>query len=346
MEPGRMKVLVIGAAGAFGGTTARALLSRGHQVVALMRPGGRLPDVPGAEVRRADALDRTALSEAADGVDAIVFGFHLPYDRWFPTAIEAARVSADVAAERGAAVLFPGNVYGLGPSFEAPLSEECPRHSPSRKGAIRNAMEDALREATLRGARALVVRAGDYLDPRSQNTWLEIMVSRALRGGSIVDPGAEGVAHAWAYLPDVVAIGVELLEQRERLAAFEVVHVEGYAVTSAELIDAIRLTLRGVGVKRFPWWLVRAARPFSRMAREVHEMRYLWTEPLTLDGGKLRRLLPGFRTTPLERAVAAALEGIAQRQQSRRLPAQTLQRGPHRSRLEQHADVLSKRNAV
>src|SRR5437867_2768177 len=99
-RPGRqrettMKTLVIGAAGGFGGTVARELVRRGHDVRALVRPGGRIPVVAGAELVEADALDAEAVGKAARGVDAIVWGFHLPYEKWEPAAIDAARVTAN-----------------------------------------------------------------------------------------------------------------------------------------------------------------------------------------------------------------------------------------------------------
>src|SRR5690242_15547569 len=115
-----MDALVIGAAGGFGGNVGRELQRRGHHVRALMRPGGRMPDLRGAEIVEGDALDAASLAHAARGTDVIVWGFHLPYSKWVPGAIEAAHVTADVAVREGATVLFPGNVYGLGASL-APM---------------------------------------------------------------------------------------------------------------------------------------------------------------------------------------------------------------------------------
>src|SRR5258706_1801895 len=107
-----MKALIIGAAGGFGGAMARELGRRGHAVRALARPGGRRPEVTdGAEIVEGDALDREAMARAAQGMDAIVWGFHLPYTKWVPGAVESARITANVAARERATLLVPGNLY-------------------------------------------------------------------------------------------------------------------------------------------------------------------------------------------------------------------------------------------
>lgn len=310
-----MKALVIGAAGGFGGTVGRELERRGHEVRALVRPGGNKPKLRGAELFEGDALDRDAVVRAARGVDAIVWGFHLPYPKWVPGAVEAARVTAEAAGQTGATVLFPGNVYGLGSGFSDPVRETAPRRSRSTLGDVRNQIESIFEQSTARGARVVVLRAGDYLGPDAHNTWFELMSGRALRGGRILDPGAPGVPHAWAFLPDVARAGVALLEQRSALAPFELFHFAGYAVDSAMMIDSIRRALGDPARRtwRLPWGLLRLASAFSTMLRLALGVRYLWDEPVILDGSKLRRALPAFRETPLDDAVTQTLWALAAR---------------------------------
>jgi nucleoside-diphosphate-sugar epimerase len=308
-----MEALIIGAAGGFGGTVGRELERRGHRVRALVRPGGRKPDLA-AELVEGDALDVEAVARAARGADVIVWGFHLPYSKWVPGAVEAARVAADVAAREGATVLFPGNVYGLGPSL-APLDETAPHDARTRLGEIRNEIETIFEHATTHGARVVVLRAGDYFGPDAHNTWLELLTSRALRGGRILDPGGHGVPHAWAYLPDVARAGVDLLERRAALAPFDVFHFAGYSVDASSMIDEVRRVLgdRSRRTWPFPWGLVRAVSPFSKMLRLAFDMRYLWNEQVVLDGTKLRAALPDFRITPLGEALTTTLMALAER---------------------------------
>lgn len=309
-----MEALVIGAAGGFGGSVGRELERRGHRVRALMRPGGRKPSMKTAEVVQGDALDPEAVARAAHGVDAIVWGFHLPYSQWVPGALAAARVAADAAARARATVLFPGNVYGLAPR-SAPIDETAPREARSRLGEIRNEIESIFEEATARGARVVLLRAGDYIGPDAHNTWLEMLTSRALRGGRIFDPGGHGVPHAWAYLPDLARASVELLERRGEFAAFDVFHFEGYSIDASSMLGQIRRALGDPSRRTWalPWGLLRAASPFSKTLRLALEMRYLWNEQVVLDGEKLRATLPDFRTTRLDEAVMTTLRALADR---------------------------------
>lgn len=309
-----MKVLVIGASGMFGDQMARELLRRGHSVRAVQRPGGTPLAERGFDVVTADALDERSMVAAAVGCDAIVFGFHVPYHRWHRSAERAAQAAAAASAATGASVLFPGNVYGLGPDFSAPLQEDAPRTALCALGAIRNRMEESLRQACDRGGRAIVLRAGDYIGPDTPNSWLTTMTVRARKGGPIFVPAPDGVPHAWAYLPDVVRAGVDLLERRATLAAFEEVNFEGYVLPQEAMVSAVREALGDPErpVRRVPWGLVRMVGLIVPLVGKVVQMSYLWRVPLRLDGRKLRRLLPDFEMTPLPLALRASL-GVCDR---------------------------------
>ncbi len=176
----RPRVLAIGASGSFGGAVTRELAARGCDVSAMVRPGGRAVNIDGVSTVAGDALSLDDLRRATEGAEIIVYGFNLPYPEWHANAVRAAKLLAQVAAERGALVVFPGNVYGLGPDFSEPLHEASDRDCPSRKGALRNEMEEVLVHATTQGARLLVVRAGDYFGPDAGETsWLHFMTARA-----------------------------------------------------------------------------------------------------------------------------------------------------------------------
>jgi nucleoside-diphosphate-sugar epimerase len=251
-------------------------------------------------------------------VDVIVFGFHVPYPKWDPIALRAVAITADVAASVGATVLFPGNVYNLGPKFSAPISEDAARTPRTELGRIRERMEGILEAATDRGARVIVLRAGDYFGEGATNTWFELLTSRALGGGRILDPAPDGVPHAWAYLPDVARAGADLLERRAALAPFEIVHFAGHTVAFPRFLEAVRGALgdRERRVWRFPWWLVGVLGWVSPLLRLARTMRYLWDEPVVLDDRKLRRLLPDFVATPFDQAVALAVDDERRRSSS------------------------------
>jgi nucleoside-diphosphate-sugar epimerase len=310
--------LVIGATGSFGGAVMCEMLERGWEIRAMVRnvekARERIGERAGLEFVAGDALKLRDMREAAVGCGCIVYGFNVPYEKWDPLALRAAEILCEVAARQQALVLFPGNVYGLGPDYEAPLAEDASRRAPTRKGEIRNEIEAMLGEATRaeadgHGARAIVIRCGDFFGPTSE-AWLDQIVQKALKGGPIRYPGPGGVLHEWAYLPDVARVAVELAERDFELDAFEVFHFEGYHVDRDELAAAIRTALGDPArrVKNFPWWLIRLASPFAPFLRELLEMRYLWQEPVRLDGSKLRAFLGGYRVTPLDEAIGATLQ--------------------------------------
>jgi divinyl chlorophyllide a 8-vinyl-reductase len=67
--PPRLHVIVAGASGTIGRATVAALLTAGHQVTALIRPGSELA-LPGGEVRATDLADADALRAMMQGIDA------------------------------------------------------------------------------------------------------------------------------------------------------------------------------------------------------------------------------------------------------------------------------------
>ena len=63
-------------------------------------------------------------------------------------------------------------------------------------------------------------------------------------------------------------------------------------------------------VKRMTWWLIHALRPIMPLCRELSEVAYLWNEPHRIDGGKLQAAIGEIARTPLDLAVARALEDL------------------------------------
>lgn len=309
-------VAVIGLTGSFGGAVARELARRGHAVRALVRDPARAraacEGLP-IELVAGDAHDAADVDGLVRDADVLVFGYNAPYTAWDRLVPEASGLAFDAAARHDVTVLYPGNVYGLGPDYAAPLDEDAPRGATSRKGRLRNAVEASLAAACERGARAIVLRAGDYIGDRAPNAWFGMITAKTLRGGAIRWPGPADVPHAWAYLPDLAHAAAELLARRESLPAFATFHFAGHVTDEATMVAAIRAHLGDPArrVRRLPWWLFGALRPFVPMVRELFDVRYVWTEPVLLDGGRLRALLgPDLRETPLRAAVDQALRGL------------------------------------
>ncbi len=306
--------LVIGASGSFGSAVTRELVQRGWSVRALCRPGGSPLRVRGVSKQVGDAENADDVRQAAEGVDVIVNAYNVPYRAWQEKLLRVTDNVARAAEQRGALIVFPGNVYGLGADFSQPLAEDCTRDAVCVKGQLRNQVEARLERATQHGARLLIIRCGDYFGPDTTHTsWFGHMTKGAERGAALTDPAQNQVPHEWAYLPDVAAATIDLVERRGELSRCEVFHFSSYQVTSEQVLEAVQRHLGERRVKGVPWRLLGWLRPLLPFARELLDVRYLWQKPVLLDDSKLRAFLPNFHKTPLDEAVRRTLSAREER---------------------------------
>jgi nucleoside-diphosphate-sugar epimerase len=311
------KALVLGATGGIGGEVARQLRDAGWQVQALRRGPGAAGPRDGITWLRGDAMNRDDVMQAARGCSVIVHAVNPPgYRRWAELVLPMIDNSIAAAMAQGATLVLPGTVYNYGPDAFPLLAEDAPQRPLTRKGAIRVELERRLQAACGQGARAIVVRAGDFFGPRCSNSWFsQGLVKPGKAVTSIQLPGSPGVGHQWSYLPDVARTMVELLERRETLAPFASFHMAGHwDADGTQMAAAIRRAAERHGgqptQRAFAWWLVRLAAPFVTTLRELLEMRYLWRTPIHMDNSRLLAALGREPHTPLDDAVEATLAGL------------------------------------
>jgi nucleoside-diphosphate-sugar epimerase len=190
------------------------------------------------------------------------------------------------------------------------LDETTPMRPTSRKGCLRVQIEERMREASERGMRAIILRAGDFYGS-GYGSWFDLALTRELGRGIVRYPGPLDVVHEWAYLPDLATAAVRLAEVRDRLDAFESFGFPGHAVTGRELSAAIAKGLRrNFRLKPMSWWVVRALSPFVPLLRELTDVAYLWNVPHRIAGEKLRAVIGEVPHTPFDIAVARALREL------------------------------------
>jgi len=301
-----VKVTILGITGGVGHAVAQAFVAAGHEVRALVRSPDKVVDATGVELLVGDARDPSALTAALAGADVVFHGLNLPYPDWDPGMIELTRAVLDAATAQGVTVLFPGNVYGLGPDYAEPMAEDA-RHEPTtRKGRLRNRLERMLAQADVP---TIVLRMGDFFGGIGQSSWMYHLTDGTLRGAALSYGGDRNVLHSWAYLPDAAATFVQLAERRRELDPHEVFHFEGHVVDGHSWVEAARRALGDPDrrVRAFPWFWMNFGRPFSPMVRELFEMRYLWQEPVRMRQDKLVALLGDVPHTPFDEAMRTAL---------------------------------------
>lgn len=304
--------LVIGATGGIGGEVAGALVRHGWTVRALTRRAQ--PARNGVEWIEGDAMVAADVARAARGVQLIVHAANPPgYKDWGKLVLPMIDNTIAAAKAEGARILLPGTVYNFGLETFPLIDETAPQAPTTRKGKIRVEMERRLKAASAQGTSVLIVRAGDFFGPHAGNNWFgQAVVKPGAPVKSVTEPSARGVAHAWAYLPDLAETMARLLDRADRLAAFEVFHFGGHLLAWGEMAASVRRVTGQpkLPVMSFPWWLIVALSPVVRIFGEMAEMRHLWREPLVLDDHKLRAFLGEVPQTPLDTAVAASLRAL------------------------------------
>ncbi len=305
--------LVLGATGGIGGSLTEQLLARGWTIRALTRDPARAAKGRDSAIQwiQGDAMDRAAVVAAAEGCSLVVHAVNPPgYRDWDKLVLPMMDNAIAAARAAGARVVLPGTVYNYGPDAFPVLRETSPQQPVTRKGKIRVAMEQRLRES---GVPALVVRAGDFFGgPSAANNWFaQGLVKPGAPLKSVSQPGRRGLGHAWAYLPDLAEAMAELVEKTPA-EGFQLYHFAGHFDASGEdMVQAIRkATGRAVKVNAFPWPVVMLLSPFVALFREMREMRYLWKEPLRLDNAKLVGALGREPHTPLDQAVKTTLRQL------------------------------------
>jgi nucleoside-diphosphate-sugar epimerase len=304
------RILVLGAAGRIGRTAAEAFRDAGWEVSSLVRGTSADRVASGTQVVEVDARDTESVAEAAQGMDVIVHALNPPYTEW-PTLVPQLAEGAIAAARAsGATLVLPGNVYNFGADMPPVLDETTPMHPISRKGALRVALEDRLRDS---GVRCIILRAGDFYGGGDEGagSWFDRVIIRYVEQGRLTYPGPLNVVHAWAYLPDLAATLVRLVEARAQFGEFETFGFPGHAVTGAELTRAIEQALhRKLKVGNMPWPFLRTLGIVVPTFRELAEMAYLWQVSHRIDGRKLEAAIGAIPHTPFETAIMDTLEGF------------------------------------
>ncbi|MGN6487547.1 MAG: hypothetical protein ACTHLT_06970, partial [Devosia sp.] len=254
-----------------------------------------------------DADDVAAMRAAIGDADLVFNGLNLPYHQWDKGRKEAQteRVIAALG-NSGKTLLFPGNIYNYA-ATDRVVTPDLPQRPQTPRGEIRVRVENLYRAAAARGDLQLLMRrAGDFFGPGTENDWFDLAMMTDAKKSKVGLMGVWGVAHAWAYLPDLGRAFVKLAEARTRLGRFENFHFAGHYVTPEAMRDAIAAVAPPrTRFSLVPRWIFPAMGLVNPMMREVAKMAYLWEHPMQLRDPRLDALLGDGFATPFGEAVAA-----------------------------------------
>jgi nucleoside-diphosphate-sugar epimerase len=313
------KVLIIGITGSIGKEFALACLQRGWKIRALHRDPDKIKSqflsFPDIEWVKGNAMNKEDVAMAAKGVDVIFHGANPPgYVKWRELALPMLENTIAASINETARLVFPGNVYNFGLDAMPLINEASPQNPISRKGRVRVEMEEMLQQAATKGARVLVVRAGDFFGADAKDSWFQqAIVKPGKKLKYVTYPGKHRAGHNWAYLPDLAETMVQLLEHEKSLGTFDIFHFGGHYFPHGVEIAKKTLQVAGIPntpIKKMPWMLLKLASPFVTLLRELLEMRYLWESDLKLDNAKLLSLLGEEPHTPIEQALKTILRSI------------------------------------
>ncbi len=298
--------VILGANGRLGNEALQAFAKTDHKVIAITR-NAEVRNLPrGVEVRAADILNQTQLIDATKGADIIVNMAHPIYTKWTEQMMLQSKNILAAAKVHKATHLFPGNIYSYGASMPTECTEKTPFKANTKKGMIRQEVEALFAHES--AVKTVIIRAGDFYGGTGVGSWFDLVVTKKLHKGIFTYPSAQGIPHAWAYLPDLANTFVKMTEHLDELPNFSQWLFEGHTFTSQQMQEHIEQILgKKLKSSTVPWKLLKCIGLVSPMMREVCEMAYLWKRPHSLNGSKLSALLKGVPNTPPNRAIQKAI---------------------------------------
>ncbi len=302
-----MRILVTGANGGLGRNVVEAAARRGHEVRALVRDARRAPALEGVEWVGADARDRDAVAKAAKGCGALFHLVNVNFGAdWVAATAELLEVAIHACRASDARLVFPANVWIYGRGTGALVAEDATPAPCSVKGAARLAKEKRIRAS---GVRFVMVRLPEFYGPHVQTLTGPPLLALSKRATATWF-GPPDVDVELVFMPDGAAA---LVEAGVGGADGDVFHLPGAAPTTPRrFFELARELAGGGGFRAVPAWVVRAAGLVSPKARGFADILHLWTDPILLDGAKLRARFPALVPTSYRDGLAATLAWLRQ----------------------------------
>lgn len=212
--------------------------------------------------------------------------------------------------KHGVKLVFFDNVYSYDKQAIPHMTEESPLNPPSKKGKVRLAIVEKIRNAiSQNGLKALIARSADFYGPGAKNGILNIMVLDPLsKGGKLNWQSNAGKVHSFTYTPDA-AKATAILGNTDS-AYNHVWHLptSSQRWTGREFV-AKAGSIKGVkpSFSLLSPFLLNLAGLFNRTIRELVEMQYQNNQDYFFDSQKFCKQF-GFTPTSYEDGMKAVLK--------------------------------------
>lgn len=309
------KIALFGAAGAIGQSIAAAFGAKGQSYRVVGRTEASLRKAfgadPLAEIVTWNPDSPASVQAAATGVETLIYLVGVNYTQ-FELHPELMRKTLAGALAAGVKqILLIGTVYPYGRTNSLPVREDHPRAPHTFKGRMRKAQEDMLMQADADGRiRATVLRLPDFYGPGVEASLLHGAAKAAVQGGTADMVGPLDLPHEFVFVPDVGPVVAKLVDTP---AAFgKIWHLAGAGVTTqrAMVAEMERQTGRQLKLRVAGKTMLRLIGLFHPIMREMVEMHYLLTEPLTMDDSALQHLIGPIRKTSYAEGIRQTLRRL------------------------------------
>lgn len=298
-----MKIAILGATGAIGGSISQVLREKGkaYRVVGRSRDSldREFASDPLAEIVTWNPDDPASVRSAIRGADTLIYLVGVPYDH-FELHPQLMRKTLNGAiAENVERVLLIGTVYPYGLPVMPLVNEDHPRNPQTFKGRMRKEQEDVLLEADAAGhLHASILRLPDFYGPKVEKSFLHSLFLAAAKGGTANLVGPIETLHEFVYVPDVGPVVASLIEKPEAYGRWW--NLAGASsITQREIVEQVfAMAGRKPKFRVAGKWTLRLLGLFNPLLREMVEMNYLLTTPLLMDDTALKRLLGKIEKTP------------------------------------------------
>jgi nucleoside-diphosphate-sugar epimerase len=222
------------------------------------------------------------------------------------------------AQEHKIPLVYPANVWALGPQTEAPLDERADLLPDCDCNRVAIEIEQTLRGAAEHnGAQVILLRMPDLFGPSVTNPYVDSVFGRAAAGKHIKLLGKSEAPHQWGYAPDAARIAIWLLDRAAQLRRFTTVHFRGYTAEKNEVFLSRVAEIAGradLPIKSIPWWQLRLNKAFAPDAKQYRDLRYLYERGVLLDDRVIQHAFEDYSNTDLDHAIGHTIAAYRERQ--------------------------------